>query len=140
MFGMSSNKATSDPNETYSQVSEEEVSDKGTFNGKPDPKLPWPIEMLPPHSLRPAQRNARTHSKKQVRQIADSMARFGVTNPLIADDRGRIVAGHARAEAAKLLGLKQIPVIRLSHLNETETPALHAGEAEGLAAIGRRWR
>lgn len=123
---MSSNKAASNhQNETYSQVSEEEVSNKskGTFNGKIGAKLPWPIEMLSPLSLRPAQRNARTHSRKQVRQIADSMARFGVTNPLIADDRGRIVAGHARAEAAKLLGLKQIPVIRLSHLNETEIRA-----------------
>jgi DNA modification methylase len=49
--------------------------------------------------------------------------RFGVINPLIADDRGRIVAGHARAEAAKLLGLKQVPVIRLSHLSETEIRA-----------------
>jgi len=124
MVGMSSNKvASTHPTETYSQVSEEQVSNKSKGAGKTDPKLPWPIEMLPPHSLRPAQRNARTHSKKQVRQIADSMARFGVTNPLIADDRGRIVAGHARAEAAKLLGLKQIPVIRLSHLNETEIRA-----------------
>ena len=86
-------------------------------------KLPWPIEMLPPQSLRPAKRNARTHSKKQIRQIANSMARFGVINPVIADEHGQIVAGHARVEAAKLLGLKQIPVIRLSHLNETEIRA-----------------
>ncbi len=96
---------------------------KVKLNGKAEPKLPWPIEMLPPGSLRPALRNARTHSKKQVRQIAESMMRFGVTNPLIADDHGRIVAGHARAEAAKFLGLKQIPVIPLSHLNETEIRA-----------------
>jgi hypothetical protein len=51
------------------------------------------------------------------------MVRFGVINPLVADDHGRIVAGHARAEAAKLLGVKQVPVIRLSHLNETEIRA-----------------
>jgi DNA modification methylase len=81
------------------------------------------IEMLPLRSLRPATRNAHTHSKKQVRQIADSMLRFGVINPLIADDHGRIVAGHGRAEAAKLLGLKLVPVIRLSHLSETEIRA-----------------
>lgn len=89
----------------------------------PDVGLPWPIEMLSPHGLRPAERNARTHSKKQIREIAASMARFGVINPIIADGRGRIVAGHARSEAAKLLGLKQIPVIRVSHLNETELRA-----------------
>ena len=51
------------------------------------------------------------------------MLRFGVINPLIVDDRGRIAAGHARAEAAKLLGLRQVPVIRLSHLSETEIRA-----------------
>src|SRR3984893_152120 len=87
------------------------------------PELPWPVEMLPPRRLRPAQRNARTHSKKQIRQIADSIERFGVISPIVADDRGRIVAGHARAEAAKLIGLKHVPVIRLSHLNETEIRA-----------------
>src|SRR6266516_5110799 len=123
---MKNNKAASNHlNETLSQVSEEHMSHKSKvkFNGKAEPRLPWPIEMLPPRSLRPAERNARTHSKKQVRQIAESMMRFGVINPLITDDHGRIVAGHARAEAAKLLGLKQIPVIRLSHLNETEIRA-----------------
>jgi DNA modification methylase len=51
------------------------------------------------------------------------MARFGVINPMVVDDRGRIVAGHARVEAATLLGLKQVPVIRLSHLSETEIRA-----------------
>jgi ParB-like chromosome segregation protein Spo0J len=79
--------------------------------------------MLPPRGLRPAQRNARTHSKKQIRQIADSIERFGVISPIIADDRGRIVAGHARVEAAKLIGLKHVPVIRVSHLSETEIRA-----------------
>jgi DNA modification methylase len=122
---MNSNKVISHPNETYHKVSKGGTPDKskGHFVGKPEPKLPWAIEMLPPRSLRPAQRNDRTHSKKQIRQIADSLARFGVINPVIADDQGRIVAGHARAEAAKLLGLKQVPVIRLSHLNETEIRA-----------------
>ena len=86
-----------------------------------DPRID--IEWLPLRNLRPARRNPRTHSKKQIRQIADSMLRFGVINPLIVDDRGRIAAGHARAEAAKLLGLRQVPVIRLSHLNETEIRA-----------------
>lgn len=81
------------------------------------------IEWLPIGALRPNPRNARTHSRKQIRNIANSMARFGVINPLIADNRGQIVAGHARSEAAKLLGLKHVPVIRLSHLNETEIRA-----------------
>ncbi len=90
---------------------------------KTGPKFSSLIELLPPNSLRPSKRNARTHSKKQIRQIADSMVRFGAINPVITDEHRKIVAGHARAEAAKLLGLKQIPVIRLSHLKETEIRA-----------------
>jgi DNA modification methylase len=85
--------------------------------------LPWRVEMVPLRSLKPAERNARTHSKKQIRQIAESMKRFGVINPLIVNDRGQIIAGHGRFEAAKLLGLKIVPVIRLTDLNETEIRA-----------------
>jgi DNA modification methylase len=81
------------------------------------------IEMVPLRSLKPAQRNARTHSKKQVQQIAESMKRFGVINPLIVDNRKRIAAGHARAEAARSLGLKLVPVIQLTNLSETEIRA-----------------
>ena len=95
----------------------------GARTGQSEPALPWRVEMLAPGSLKPAPRNARTHSKKQIRQIADSMLRFGVINPVIVDGRGRIAAGHARAEAAKLLGLERIPAIRLSHLSETELRA-----------------
>jgi DNA modification methylase len=123
---MRSNKAAADrPNETYRKVSEKETSRKAKAlsTAKTEQNLPWPIEMLSPRSLRPAQRNARTHSKRQIRQIADSVERFGFTNPIIADEHGQIVAGHARAEAAKLLGMKQIPVIRLSDRNKTEIRA-----------------
>jgi DNA modification methylase len=74
-------------------------------------------------SLKPAARNARRHSKKQIRQIADSIERFGFTNPVIVDERGTIVAGHGRVEAAKLIGLAEIPVVRLSHLSRTELRA-----------------
>ncbi|MBC7576164.1 MAG: ParB N-terminal domain-containing protein, partial [Tardiphaga sp.] len=51
------------------------------------------------------ERNARTHSKKQISQIARSIAEFGFTNPIIADENGVIVAGHGRLEAARTLGL-----------------------------------
>ncbi|MBV9129865.1 MAG: site-specific DNA-methyltransferase, partial [Verrucomicrobia bacterium] len=81
------------------------------------------IERMALGSLQKAQRNPRTHSKKQIGQLAESMRRFGVINPLIVDDCGRLVAGHARAEAAKLLGLRQVPVIRVSHLSKAELRA-----------------
>ena len=50
-------------------------------------------------------KNARTHSKKQVRQIADSIEAFGFTNPVLIDDKNVILAGHGRVAAAKELGL-----------------------------------
>jgi DNA modification methylase len=130
--------------ETYSRVSKRPFEPAEMNVGEEQANPPWPIEMLPVRSLTPARRNARTHSKKQIQQIAASLQRFGVINPLIADDQGRLVAGHARAEAAKLLGLKFLPVIRLSHLSEAELRAYtladnklaeHAGWDRALLAV-----
>ncbi len=56
-------------------------------------------------ALTPYARNARTHSKKQIKQIAASIERFGWTNPVLIDGQDQIVAGHGRVAAAKLLGL-----------------------------------
>jgi ParB-like chromosome segregation protein Spo0J len=69
------------------------------------------IEYRPTTSLTPARRNARTHSRKQIRQIADSITRFGFTNPVLVDGDGAIIAGHGRVAAAKLLGIDQVPVV-----------------------------
>src|SRR5436190_4882069 len=81
------------------------------------------VEMLPVEALRPYANNARTHSKKQTRQIAKSIERFGFCNPVLIDDRGEIIAGHGRVAAAKLLGISVVPTVRLSHLTETEKRA-----------------
>jgi len=82
-------------------------------------------------------RNARKHSKKQVRQIADSIQRFGFTNPVLVSDNGEIIAGHGRVEAAKLLGLEQVPTLRLSHLSETERRAYVL--ADNKLALNAGW-
>jgi ParB-like chromosome segregation protein Spo0J len=84
---------------------------------------PTAIEPMAIARLRPFAGNARTHSKKQVRQIADSIARFGFTNPVLIDDDDKIIAGHGRVEAAKLLGLQAIPTLRLSGLDAAERRA-----------------
>jgi DNA modification methylase len=81
------------------------------------------IEVLPVHQITPYSNNARTHSKKQIRQIAESIRRFGFTNPVLIDDNGQIIAGHGRVEAAKLIGLATLPAIRLSHLSPAEKRA-----------------
>ena len=49
--------------------------------------------------------------------------RFGAINPVVIDDQGRLVAGHARLEAAKQLGLTHLPAIRVSHLSDAELRA-----------------
>jgi hypothetical protein len=59
------------------------------------------IEMQPVAALKPYPGNARKHSKKQIRQIADSISRFGFTNPVLIGDGGEIVAGHGRVMAAR---------------------------------------
>ncbi len=81
------------------------------------------FENRPTHSLRPYAGNARTHSPKQIKQIARSIERFGFNNPVLVDDDDQIIAGHGRVEAAKLLNLKTVPTVRLSHLSEAEKKA-----------------
>jgi hypothetical protein len=102
------------------------------------------LEARSPSDLRPYSRNARTHSRKQVRQIADSIERFGFTNPVLVSDDGEIIAGHGRVEAAKLLGLRTVPTLQLSHLSAEERRAyvladnklaLNAGWDQDILAI-----
>src|SRR5215471_6711321 len=75
-------------------------------------------------ALTPNRRNARTHSRKQIRQIADSIAAFGFVVPILSDGDGIIIAGHGRYAAAELLELKQVPAIKLQGLSEAKRRAL----------------
>lgn len=77
----------------------------------------------PVASLRPRSHNPRTHSRRQIRQIAGSIREFGFTNPVLVDADERIVAGHGRVEAAKLLGIDRVPTIRLEDLSEAQIRA-----------------
>jgi DNA modification methylase len=81
------------------------------------------INYLPISTLKPRPNNPRTHSDKQVRQIANSIERFGFTNPVLIDGGHTIVAGHGRVEAAKLLGYEDVPTIRLEDLSPAEIRA-----------------
>lgn len=87
--------------------------------------------------LRPYARNARVHSKKQVKQIAASIERFGFVNPVLVSDDGEIVAGHGRVAAAKLLGMKTVPTLALSHLSEAERRAYVL--ADNKLALNAGW-
>src|SRR4051794_1989771 len=74
----------------------------------------------PLDSLKPDPQNERQHSKKQIRQLARSVARFGVNAVVLIDDRKNIIAGHARVAAAKQRGLSEVPTVLIGHLSPEE--------------------
>ena len=73
--------------------------------------------------LKPFAQNARTHSNPQIRKIAECIRKFGFTNPVLVDRNNRIIAGHGRVKAAKLLGMTEVPTIRLEGLSEDQIRA-----------------
>ncbi len=95
------------------------------------------IEYLPLHILKPYPRNARTHSRKQIRQIADSIEMFGFTNPLIIDKDAMILAGHGRLAAARLLGLEKVPCVRIETMTEAQKRAYVI--ADNKLALNAGW-
>jgi DNA modification methylase len=74
--------------------------------------------------LKPYPRNARTHKRKQVNQIAAAIQEFRFTNPVLIDESDQIIAGHGRVQAAKQLGLTEIPTVKIGHLSRTQKRAL----------------
>lgn len=82
------------------------------------------ITERPIESLTPYQRNPRTHSDKQIDQIAASIETFGFVNPVLIDATNTVIAGHGRLRAAKQLGMATVPTIRLGHLSESQARAL----------------
>jgi ParB-like chromosome segregation protein Spo0J len=106
------------------------------------------LELWPIDRLRPYDRNPRTHSDEQVAKIAASMVEFGWTNPILIDESDGILAGHGRLQAAKHLGLSEVPVVQLSHLSEAQKRAyviadnqlaLQAGWDEQILAEELSW-
>lgn len=98
------------------------------FPGHSDPPMdlvfaPSQIESWPIDRLRPYAQNAKMHGSDQVAKIAASMAKFGWTVPCMVADDGELIAGHGRVMAATQLGLSEVPVIRLGHLDEAERRA-----------------
>jgi hypothetical protein len=81
------------------------------------------VEHCPIDSIRFDSQNPRLHSKKQIRQIAQSIETFGFNVPILIDGRGQLIAGHGRVLAARLLGLTHIPTIKLEHLTEPQVRA-----------------
>jgi DNA modification methylase len=81
------------------------------------------VESLPIGALKPEPRNPRSHSARQVKQVARSIGTFGFNVPVLIDSDSKILAGHCRVLAGEKLGLREVPVIRLEHLSEAQARA-----------------
>ena len=82
------------------------------------------LELTPVGSLKPHPANPRHHPKAQIQEIANSIREFGWTAPIILDEQRRILAGHGRVEAAKVLGLRDVPTICVRDLSEAQLKLL----------------
>jgi DNA modification methylase len=87
--------------------------------------------------LTPYVGNARTHSEKQVQQIAASIEEFGFVNPILVNGQGVVIAGHGRLMAAISLGMKTVPCIDVGYLSERQWKALVL--ADNRIAMSAGW-
>lgn len=106
------------------------LADGGEFpvSGSALPSHIHPVSAAPLDQIKPHPHNARTHSKKQIRQIADSIQAVGFTSPVLIDEQGVLLAGHGRLEAAKLLRFKTVPTIVIAGLSEARKRALRLAD------------
>ena len=81
------------------------------------------VEYISTETIKPYGNNPKCHGNKQVQQIVDSIKEFTFTNPILVDENNVILAGHGRLLAAKKLGIKKVPAIRLLHLSDPQKKA-----------------
>lgn len=86
------------------------------------------LEYVPPGDLHPHPDNPRKHPRKQIKQIAKSIEAFGFRFPVLVDKDNRLIAGHGRIEAAKQLGLTEVPVLRADDLTDAQAQALRIAD------------
>lgn len=86
------------------------------------------IELVPRNSLIPNPRNARTHTAKQIHQIAASIKRFTFLVPIVVDDKNQIAAGHGRWLASDLLKMDMVPIIRVKFMTDADRRAFALAE------------
>jgi len=101
-----------------------------------EPALPWPadrVERWPLEQLTPYATNPRHHSEADLDKIAAAIRKWGWTMPVLADEEGGLISGHARVGAATKLGLTSIPVIVARGWSEAEKRAYRLADNQ-LAA------
>src|SRR3990167_1091077 len=85
--------------------------------------MDYKIEQVNISEIKPYPKNAKKHSKGQIKQIAASIKEFGFNQPLVLDKEGLVIVGHGRYLAAQELGLKKVPVLRLPNLTDEQVKA-----------------
>lgn len=95
------------------------------------------IENNPVDLLKPYENNSRTHSDENVEQIVASIKRWGWTMPILIDEENTVIAGHARLMAAKKIGLKDVPCLRVNEWSDEQKKAYVI--ADNQLAMGSDW-
>jgi hypothetical protein len=93
------------------------------------------IELVPTASLTANPQNAKRHPERQIFSLAENMSKFGFHHPLLIDENGMIIGGHARLAAARLLKLDSVPAIRFGHLTAAQKRAVALADNK-LAELG----
>jgi hypothetical protein len=118
LAGLLQNVSVTNKSKTLAQTSKAPNALAGS-----ESRLPTTIIRLPIPDLRPDPRNPRVHSDRQIDQLAKSIKSFGFLCPVMIDGSRRVLAGHGRLEAAKRLGLHEVPTISVDHLSESQRRA-----------------
>jgi len=86
------------------------------------------IEYISIEEIKPYNENAKVHKVKQIKQVADSIKRFGFAQPLVVDKNNELIIGHCRLEASKELGYTEVPVLKMEELSDKEVKALRLAD------------
>lgn len=86
------------------------------------------IQNVPLDTLKPYTRNAKLHTEQQIKQVAESIKRFGWVQPIVIDKDNNVIIGHCRIESAKLLGQKEVPTVMVDNLTNDEIKALRIAD------------
>jgi len=93
------------------------------------------IEEIKIEEIKPYEKNAKTHPKKQIDLLVKNIQKFGFTTPCLIDEENNLIAGHGRLEAIKILKHKTVPCVRMEGLTEAEIKALRLADNK-IAELG----
>lgn len=90
--------------------------------------MDYTYQNIPVSKIKPYAANARSHSNKQLRKLANVIETCGFSAPVLLDEHYVLIAGHARLAAAKLLGMKTIPAVVITGLTSVQKRALRLAD------------